>query len=115
MTPFFCNLGTKKTIFESFTKSFSELLDCNLLILIESPNIFHWKLSKKSKVSVVCGTKFGPNLVQCCEKTKKNWYFNEIFDILHEVSIYKHEVMFIETPKWKLKAKSARKNIFEEN
>ena len=47
----------------------------------------------------VCGATFGPNLVQCCEKTKKNWYFNEIFDILHEVSIYKHEVMFIETPK----------------
>ena len=32
-----------------------------LLILIESPNIFHWKSAIKSKVDVVFGGKFGPN------------------------------------------------------
>ena len=37
----------------------------------------------------------GPNLIQCCEKTKKNWYFNGFFYILLEVNIRKHEVVFI--------------------
>ena len=66
-------------------------------------------------MGVVCGAKFGPNLVQCCEKTKKNWYFNGFFDISHEIYIYKHEVVFIEIPESKLKAKLARSTTFEEN
>ena len=99
--PFFVQIGHKKTIFKKFYQLFFRTtgLQHKLLKLSESPNIFHWKSAKKGIVHVVFGVKFGPNLVQCCEKTKKNWYFNEIFDILHEVSIYKHEVMFIETPK----------------
>ena len=53
---------------------------------------------KKTKVGVVCGPKFGPNLVQYCEKTKKPLYFNVFCNILHEVYIYKQEVVFIEIP-----------------
>ena len=34
-------------------------------------------------------------------------------NILHEVYIYKHEVLFIEIPERKLKAKLARNTIFE--
>ena len=37
------------------------------------------------------------------------------FNILHEVYICKQEVVFIEIPKWKLKAKLARNTIFEGN
>ena len=37
------------------------------------------------------------------------------FVILHEVYIYKHDVVFIEISEWKLKAKLARNTIFEEN
>ena len=36
-------------------------LQHKLLILIVSPNIFHWKSAKESKVGVVFGAKFGPN------------------------------------------------------
>ena len=37
-------------------------LRLKLLILIESPDIFNWKLSKKVKVGIIIGTiKFGPN------------------------------------------------------
>ena len=56
-------IGPKKAIFRGFTRFFSELLDCNkLLILIESPNIFHWKsTTTKKKVGVVLGAKFGLN------------------------------------------------------
>ena len=37
------------------------------------------------------------------------------FDILHEVYIYKQEVVAIEIPEWKLKAKLASNTIFEGN
>ena len=37
------------------------------------------------------------------------------FYILHEVYIYKHEILFIEKPEWKLKAKLAITSIFEGN
>ena len=37
------------------------------------------------------------------------------FDILHKVYIYKHKIVFIEIPEWKLKAKLARNTIFEGN
>ena len=34
------------------------------------PNLFHWK-SAKNNVGVAFGAKFGPNYVQCCEKSNK--------------------------------------------
>ena len=37
------------------------------------------------------------------------------FNILHELYIYKHEVVSIEIPKWKLKSELARNIIFEGN
>ena len=37
-------------------------LQKKLLILIESPNIFQWKLAKKKKVGVVFRAKLGPML-----------------------------------------------------
>ena len=37
------------------------------------------------------------------------------FDILHEIYIYKHKVVFIEIPESKLKAKLATNTTFEEN
>ena len=55
-------IGLKKAIFAGgFTKFFSELsgLQQKLLILIESPNIFHWKSKKESG----CGLK-GQNLAK---------------------------------------------------
>ena len=37
-------------------------LQLKLLIWIESPDIYNWKLSKKVKVGIIVGTiKFGPN------------------------------------------------------
>ena len=55
-------------------------------------------MSKKSKVGVVFGTKVGSNLVQYCEKRKKLVFQWGVFDILHDVYIYKHEVVVVEMP-----------------
>ena len=63
MTPFLCKLGPKKPFLGGFTNFFfrTNRLQHKLLILIESPNMFHWKSANKSKVDVVFGAKFGPN------------------------------------------------------
>ena len=63
MTPFLCRLGPEKTIFKWFYQLFfiTAELQRPLLILIESPNIFHGKSAKKRKVGVVLGKTLGPN------------------------------------------------------
>ena len=107
-TPFCANWVPKTIFFRTAG------LHHKLLILIESCNIFHLKSAKKSKVGVVFGAKFGPNLF-CCEKTKKLVFWWVFFDILLEVYIYKHDIVLKEIPEWKLKAKLARNTIFEGN
>ena len=71
--PFFVQNGPNKTIFKRFFRT--TRLKHNLLILIESPNIFNRKSVKKSKVSEVFEAKFGPDMVECCEKTPKKSVF----------------------------------------
>ena len=63
--PIFVKIGPKKRIFKTFYQLFFRTagLQQKLLILIKSPNTFHWKSAKKSKVGVVSGkieTKVGP-------------------------------------------------------
>ena len=73
MTPF-CANWAQKTIFKRFYQLFfgTTGLQHKLLILIESSNIFHWKLVNKSGC--------GQNLDETsCEKTNKIWYFKGIF------------------------------------
>ena len=100
MTSFLCKLSTKNNFQEVLPTFFRNTgLQHKLLVLIESPNIFHWKSGKKNKVSLVFGAKFGPNLVQCFEKTKDKLVFQwGFFYILYGVYIYNHEVVFIEIP-----------------
>ena len=61
----------------------------------------------------------GPNLGQIwynvVRKQRKTGISMGFFDILHEIYMHKHEVVFIEIPEWKLKAKLVRKYIFEGN
>ena len=71
--PYFVQIDLKKK--KNFRRFYQLFFKTNgllhkLLTLIKSPNIFHWKSAKKSKVGVVFGAKFGPNYAQC-EKTKK--------------------------------------------
>ena len=58
-------LGPKIAIFRGFINFFHDywiLIESMLLILIESPNIFHWKSARKRGVRVVLGAKGGPML-----------------------------------------------------
>ena len=49
--PFSVQIGPKKTIFKRFYQTFFRTagLQYELLILIVSPNIFHWKSAKKKQ------------------------------------------------------------------
>ena len=88
-----------------------------LLILIEYPNIFHWKSTRKSGCSLR-GKVWAKLEVLCFEKkTKKLALSMGFFQILHEEFIKsKKYVVVIEIPDWKLKAKIvARNTTFEEN
>ena len=61
-------------LLKSAISSHNSCVQHKLLILIVSSNIFHWKSVKKSKVGVVFGAKFRPNLVQC-QKNKEKLVF----------------------------------------
>ena len=90
MTPFLRKLGPKIQFLRSFTNFFWNYtgLQHKLLMLIESPNICDWKSTKESKLGVVCGAKFGTMW-----KQRKTGISMGFLDILHEVYIYKHEVV----------------------
>ena len=118
--PYSVQIGPKKTIFKRFYQHFFRTagLHHKLLRLIESPNMFHWKWksARKSKVVLVFGAKFGANQSNVVKKNKETGISMGVsLYILHEVYICKQEVVVIEIPEWKWKAKLARDIILEGN
>ena len=62
----------KIEIFRVFSKIVSKLLiPLTFLILIEFPNILHWKSTKKIKMSVVSGQNLGQIMSNIVKKAKK--------------------------------------------
>ena len=62
--PFAVQIGPQKAIFRGFANFFFTTtgLQQKSLILIESPNIFHWKSTKKKEIGRgLKGKKSGPN------------------------------------------------------
>ena len=112
--PFFVQIGSKKQFLRGFTNLFSELQDGNtslILILMESPNIFCWKSTIKWVWSPGLNwVKF--RIILQKKKKEKLLFWSFYIYILLEVYIYKHELVFIEIPEWKLNATSGRITIF---
>ena len=70
-----------------------------LLILIESPNIFHWKPAKKIKMGVVLEENLGQirsNVVK--KKVKKLALSIGFSHVFHRECILKQEVVVVQTP-----------------
>ena len=65
VTPFLHKLG-RKIIFRGFSKKIFRTTGFRLkfLILIEFPNILHWKSAKKNQIGCGLGAKSGTNYVQ---------------------------------------------------
>ena len=76
LTPLQCKLGPKKQFLEVLPIFFFTTtgLQQKSLILIESPNIFYWKSTKKKKLGVVFRAK---NLGQIRSNVvkKRNWHY----------------------------------------
>ena len=79
------------------------------LILIEFPNIFHWKPAKKiNQIGCGLGAKFGPNYVQCCEKSKETGNIIRFFSYFTWDYLLKQEAVVVKPPEWKFIAIIAR-------
>ena len=74
-------LGQKIVIFRGFSRIFSEL-QLNFLILIEFPNMLHWKPAKKIKWGVVLGQNLGQIMPNVVKKVKKQVISLGFFHIL---------------------------------
>ena len=72
-TPFLHELGQKIVIFSGFSKKNFRTTGFQLkfLILIEFPNILHWKPAKKIKLGVVLGQNVGQIMCNVVKKVKK--------------------------------------------
>ena len=73
--------------------------------------MLHWKPAKKIKLGVVFGAKFGPNYVQCCEKSKETGNIIRFFFIFYlGLPFKKQEAVAVKPPEWKFIAIMVAKN-----
>ena len=86
------------------------------LILIEFPShyiLIDWKPAKKNQIRCGLGAKFGPNYVQCCEKSKETGnIIRFFFHILLGDYLLKQEAVVVKLPKWQFIAIIARNAKF---
>ena len=112
--PLFSEFGHKNDNFYRFHQNILRTtgLQLKLLMLIESPNIFHWKPEKKMGVILVKNLgQISSNVV----KKVKNLALSISFShMLHREYILKQEVVVVKTLEWKFKANIARNAIFQE-
>ena len=69
------------------------------------------EINKKNQIGYGLGAKFGPNYVQCCEKSKETGSIIRFY-ILRGVYLLKQEAVVVEPPKWKFMAVIARNAKF---
>ena len=84
----------------------------NFLILIEFPNILHWKAAKKINLGVVLGQNLGKNYVQCCEKSKETGNTIRFFSYFTWDYFSKQKAVVVKPREWKFIAIIARNTKF---
>ena len=82
------------------------------LILIEFPNILHWKPAKKNQIGSGLLAKSGPDHVQCCEKSKKTGNIIRIFSYFSWGFPLKARSSGCKPPEWKFMVFIARNAKF---
>ena len=71
--------------------------------------ILHWKPAKKIKLGVA---KFGPDYVQCCEKSKETGNIIRFFSYFTRDYLLKQEAVVVKPPEWKFITIIARNTEF---
>ena len=56
---------------------------------------------KKNQIEYGLGAKFGPNYVQCCEKSKETGNIIRVFSYFAWDFLSKQEAMVVKPPEWK--------------
>ena len=69
--------------------------------------------SKKNQIGFGLGAKFGPNYVQCCEKSKETGIIIRFFHILLGEYILKQKVVVVKPSEWQFMAIIARNAKFK--
>ena len=114
-TPILHKFSQKMLIFRGFSKIFFRTtgFQLKLMILIASPNIFHWKPAKKIKVGLVLRQNLGqirPNVVK---KVRKLVFINRFFSYFTWEYLLKQKAVVVYTLEWKFMANIARNTTFE--
>ena len=115
-TPFLHKLGQKIVIFKGFSNFFSELptgFQLKLLILIESPKIFHWKPAKKKLKWLWSWGKIWAKTGPILWKNKETGIMNRSFLYLTWRIPFKVKGSVVHTPEWKFKANISGNVTFE--
>ena len=82
------------------------------LILIEFPNIFHWKPAKKIKLGVVLGQNLGQIMSNVVKKVKKQVISLGFFSYFTWDYLLKQEAVVVKPPEWKFIAIIAKNTKF---
>ena len=83
------------------------------MILIELPNILHWKPAKKIKLGVVWGQNLGQIMPSAVKKVKKQVISLGFFHILLGITLLlKQEAVVVKPTEWKFIAIVARNTKF---
>ena len=115
-TPFFAQVVPKNGNFQRFQQKIFRTtgFQLKLLILIELPNISHWKPAKKQTKWVwslgKIWAKLGPMLRKKVQKLALSIGFSHI---LHVEYILKQDVVVVQMPEWTFKANIARNTTFQ--
>ena len=84
----------------------------NFLLLIEFPNILHWKPAKKIKLGVVLGQNLGQIMSNVVKKVKKQVISLGFFSYFTWDYLLKQEAVVVKPPEWKFIAIIARNTKF---
>ena len=108
--PFLHKLGQKIVILRGFQQEFFRTAGFLLKfsILIEFPNILHWKPEKKTQSGLVLGQKLGQIMSNIVKKVKKQAISLGFFHILLGDYLLKQEAVVVKPPEWKFIAIIAR-------
>ena len=84
----------------------------NFLILIEFPNILHWKAAKKINLGVVLGQNLGKIMSNVVKKSKETGNTIVFFSYFTWDYLLKQESLVVKPPEWKFIAIIARNTKF---
>ena len=89
-------------------------MQLKFLIFFEFHDILHWKTAKKKNNQIDCGlgVKFGPNYVQCCEKSEETGSIIRFFSYFIWDYLLKQETVVLKSPEWKFMAIMDRNTKF---